>query len=120
MAEYDSSVVLAQRLINKKGREVKVIFNESSALDSSKPWEVAETQRQEFSVRAVVFPVESRYVDGSTVFMTDKQMLIAAADAAFPITPSAKVRDKGYDYQVIKVDTLEPGEQTILYTVVIR
>lgn len=120
MAEYDKAIALAKRLIDKKGRTVTVLRRETAANDPDEPWEVDEVQRLKFDAKAVVFPVESRYVDNDTVRVTDKQMYLAAADAEFPITPECKVRDKGYDLQVIRVDVLEPGDQAVLYTVIVR
>ena len=120
MAEYDKAIALAKRLIDKKGRTVTLMLSENAASDEGKPWEVNEVQRRSVDVKAVLVPIESKYVDGTTVMVTDKQMYLAAADVTFPITPQAKVRDKGYDNQVIKVETLEPGDQVVLYTVIIR
>jgi len=120
MSEYDSAIALAKRLIDKKGRTVTLMLSENAASDEEKPWEVDEVQRRRVDVKAVVVPIESKYVDGTTVLVTDKQMFIAAADTTFPITPQAKVRDKGYDLQIVSVDKLEPGDQTVLYTVIVR
>ena len=120
MPEYDKAIALAKRLIDKKGRIVTVFQRETAASDSDKPWDVDEVQRLTFDAKAVAFPVESKYVDGTNVLITDKQMFLAAVDASFAITPQCKVRDKGYDNQVIKVEALEPGDQAVLYTVVMR
>lgn len=120
MAEYDKAIALTKRLIDKKGRTVTVFQRETTPSDSDEPWDVDEVQRRTFNAKAVVFPVESKYVDGTNVLITDKQMYFAAADVSFPITPQCKVRDKGYDNQVIKVEVLEPGDQAVLYTVIVR
>lgn len=120
MAEYNKAIALAKRLIDKKGRIVTVFQRETAPSDSDEPWDVDEVQRRTFDAKAVVFPVETKYVDGTTVLVTDKQMFIAAADAQFAIAPQCKVRDKGYDSQVIRVEVLEPGDQAVLYTVILR
>lgn len=120
MAEYDSAIALAKRLIDRKGRVVNVRKSNATAPDPSKPWEVEENPEINFSARAVVVPIESRYVDGKTTLVTDKQMYLASADATFPVTVDCRVMDKGYENQVIRVDLLEPGEQAVLYTVIVR
>lgn len=120
MAEYDSAIALAKRLIDKKGRTVTVRKPNVAPTDTDKPWDVQENPPLTFDAKAVVVPMESRYVDGSTVLLTDKLMYVAAADATFPITTDCRVADRGYENQIIMVDTLEPGEQAVLYTVAVR
>jgi len=120
MSEYASSIALAQRLINKKGRVVTVSKATVAPADPAKPWDADQTAEETVDLRAVAFPVESKYVDGTTVVVTDKQMYVAAADTTFPITTQCKVTDKGYQRQVIMVDELEPGEDRVMYTLVVR
>lgn len=120
MAEYDSAVALAKRLIDKKGRLMSFQRVSTAAPDSDTPWEVDEVVTPKHSARAVVFPVEQKYVDGTTIRQTDQQMFVAAASLPEELTLSFRIQDRGLTYEVVKIEELRPGEQRILYTVFVR
>lgn len=120
MAEYDKAIALALRLINKKGRLITVMKKRMEPNDSDEPWDVSEVHRDKFDTKAVEVPIESKYVDGTTVVMTDRQFYIPAASATFSVTMDCKIRDKGYDLQIVAINELAPGEQRVLYTVLAR
>lgn len=120
MAEYDKAIALAKRLIEKKGRLMSFQRVSTDAPDPDTPWEVDVIATPKHSARAVVFPVEQKYVDGTTIRQTDQQMLVAAASLPEELTLSFRIQDGGLTYEVVKIEELKPGEQRILYTVFVR
>ncbi len=120
MAEYDNAIALAKRLIESKGRLMTFQRRTTTAVDENAPWDVEVEPTLKYRVRAVVFPVEQKYVDGTIVRVTDKQMYIAAASLDVELTLSFTVKDRGQNLEIIKIEPLEPGEQRVLYTVFVR
>ena len=120
MAEFDSAIALAKRLIERKGRLMTFQRRTTTASDQNAPWDVEEEPTPEHEAKAVVFPVEQKYVDGSTIRTTDKQMYVAAASLGVELTLSFTVKDRGQNLEIVGIEPLEPGEQRIMYTVFVR
>lgn len=121
MAEYDNFVSLAKRLIDKKGRTITIRRNTSATpRDASKPWLGNTISYTDYTVKGVITGVGQKYIDDNLVRSGDQNAIIPASGLA--IVPNLKdfVVDETFKFEIIKVDTLKPGEQVIMYSLILR
>lgn len=120
-AIYTRLRATALRLINKYGRLVTLsLAADGPTPDPAKPWEPGAPTLTPHTLKAVVFPVEEDYVDGTTILSTDEQAIVAAA--ALPAAPDPKsvLVDGSTAYKTVKVLPIEPGEVPVIYTLFLR
>lgn len=109
----------AKRLIEKHGRAVTVRYKASTA-NVDEPWKTDTQEDTDAATFAVFYPVERKFVDGSTVFTTDLQVYIAGdAVIAAPAAGDVLIDDTA-KYRVVKVEHLRPGLDDRLFTVIAR
>ncbi len=87
MAEYDSSIALALRLIQKKGGDITVRRFDAPVANSAMPWKptAGDPLSTDQVVRGVVLPlpVDRKYADGSQVRAGSQICLVAPAGVTF-------------------------------------
>lgn len=130
MAEYDSAIAFAVRLIKKKGEQS--IFRrrtDATPPDPAKPWEPGVSGESDTTVSAVWLDEESVRRFGSTLIpgtiVKERQQLVLIAGASLgTIIPNAStdtlVRASGEKWSLQKVNTLSPNGQVILHTLVVE
>lgn len=120
MSEYSSAIALAARLIAKKGRTVKLIPETTTTADPTKPWRVSVADEAGIEVKAVQVALEDKYVDGTTVLQTDSEFLVAAQNLPDLTAANYKFEDRGYDNRIVKTDVIEPGDDKVMYVLIVR
>lgn len=126
MSEYTSAIDLAARLIIKKGREaVFQHFVAGTIANPDKPWETTPKPPVEQTLKMVFLDYEQGVIDGTKIKMGDKQVLMFAKGVLNdPVAMADKIKELpkhgGATWAIIKVDTLKPGEETVMYTLQVR
>lgn len=126
MRRFDSSQLLAKRLIDLNGEDAVVTVFTSTTPDPDKPWLPGESAAQDVPVRAVFLNYNTQdsgrtYADGSDIQRDDKKVLIAALGlTADPNLQGTITRQDGTKLRVLKVKLLDPNGQKILFEVQAR
>ena len=123
MAEYDSAIALAIRLINKKGRTLTLRRFNNTPEDSSKPWRNSVTNFESIDdkdVKGVVVDYSLKDIDGKNIKQGDKSCVIAAEDQNLVIENYNQVVDKNIYWHIVYATIVEPGNQRIVYKLQLR
>lgn len=68
---------------------------------------------------AVVFPIDQKLVDGTTVLSTDEQAYLSAVGLTAP-NPPHMLTWQGTDYTIVKMKNLAPAGVSVLVELVVR
>jgi hypothetical protein len=122
--DYARSAATAKRLIERDGRTVNIYRKQTTPADASKPWRgpAAPADILVASVKGVVYPFESKDVDGTIIRLTDSRIMIAH-DSLVGVTDFEVldwVEDSGVYYKIEHVAVIGPGDTRIAYDIKIR
>lgn len=126
MAVHDKFANLAERLINKHGRDVTLRKLSRVLEDADKPWrgtDVDPAVGYEFEhvVRAVFTDYNEDEIDGDEVRRGDKRLLVAAKSVpGVDLLKADSLLDEGSVYGIIRGNLLRPGTTEILYDFQVR
>lgn len=124
MAEYDSAIALAKRLIAKKGQQVTLRGFTAGALpDANQPWRAGQNAAVNSTVVAVFLDYEQKYIDGEVIQMGDQQVFMPATDTSdVAVTPELEgLIIRGSETWKIKaIRPLRPGSQLVMYELQVR
>lgn len=120
MSQYASAIALAQRLIEKKGRDIELRLESKFTPDPDKPWEVENARSEKQIVKAVEVDIERKFVDGTNILISDKQLIVAAASVDGKITTDHLLIDQGYNFRIVKLMPLQPGSECVMFTLIVR
>lgn len=124
-----AAIDTAHRLIAKKGRDVLLRRNVGTdPVENGKPWLGVQREDDDFPTRAVFLGTAESdallALGAGRVMAAVKQGATSALVAAkgLPWEPDEKTRivDGERVWSVLVVDTLRPGDETILYTFALR
>lgn len=125
MGRFDSSQLLAKRLIDLNGEAVTIkLFTTQPVPD--KPWLPEQPTEQSVSASAVFLNYNTQdsgktYSDGTEIHRDDKKVLIAALGlTGEPNLQGTITRADGTVYKLVKIKLLDPNGQKILYEVQAR
>jgi len=68
---------------------------------------------------AVVFPIDQKLVDGTTVLATDEQAYLSTVGLTIP-EPTQKLAWAGKTYTIMRVENLAPAGTSVLVTMIVR
>ena len=126
MGRFDSQQLLAKRLIDLNGEDVVLTVFGGTIPDPDKPWLPGTSTSQNVSARAVWLNYNTQeagqtYADGSDIQRDDKKVLVAAVGlTADPELLTKITRQDGTEFSIIKVKTLDPNGQKILFEIQAR
>lgn len=124
MAEYDSSVALAIRLITKKGALVTLRgFSAAPPADPSKPWKPGDKTPVDQTVRGVFLGYERKDIDGTRIKEGDQRVLVPSVDttgAAIAPTSDHVILRGSESWQVVSVKETKPADQIVYYALQVR
>ena len=114
MTLYDNFIILAERLIREKGREITLINRQIGGYDpiTNTINDGSDTTR---TVRAVFTEYGAKEIDGQIIQRGDKRCLIAGE-----VNASEVVRDGDNDYTIVNIEQVMPGEELIISKVQVR
>ena len=114
----------ALRLIRKFGDDRTVVLKvpDAAPADPTKPWEVdPNTTTTDFSVPAVVVPIERSLIDGNSIQQGDETMLIAGLSLGTTIPGTeSKILDEGQEKLIVAVTRIRPGKIDFLWKIQVR
>lgn len=113
----------ALRLIARNGEAASLqVRVDGAPADSAKPWEPAAPTTTSQTVNAVFLELANRRIDGTLVLRGDMEVLLAWSGlTVFPDANASQiVRVDGTIWEVIKVEPLQPNEEVILYSLIVR
>lgn len=126
MGRFDSSQLLAQRLIDLNGETATLTVFTTVTPDPDKPWLPGDSAEQDVPVRAVFLNYNDQeagktYADGTEIHQDDKKVLIAALGLTIdPNLQGTITRQDGTVLRIVKVKLLDPNGQKILFEVQAR
>jgi len=119
-SEYESFFSLAERLIRRKGRDIEIVCASKDVPNPDRPWEIEDGREEKVTVRAVEVNLETKFVDGTQVRQTDKQLLVAAKNFPEEIKPQHFIIDRGYTFRIVKPMKVQPGPDNVLHILIVR
>ena len=111
MTIYSRLSATSERLIAAYGKDVELV----TETNSGTAYNPTQTESS-VTVKAVVSDVNLNASNNDSVQIGDKQFLIYYTGA---ITPDMIIRDDA-DYQIIVINTIQPANNIILYSVIGR
>lgn len=124
MARFDNAIALAERLIKKNGEQSTLRRKvDGTPPDPTKPWKPGTPGFLDFPVSAVWLDFDARRIDGQLIKEGDQEVLIPASELGTALPDASTdhlVRVSGQEWEVIRVETLQPNEQLILHTLQVR
>jgi hypothetical protein len=118
---YETNIALAQRLIEKKGRQVTFEKLSGTVADATRPWKGAGTPTTEKTVkRKAVFLIHEGRRDLG-YFGIDEELLkrveqiVLVAPGTVDLTDFNSITDGSQRYVVDWQRVLRPGDPTILF-----
>lgn len=107
--------------LDKKGRAVRVIQKSRTLVDGERPWKGTTGAGVDFSTICVFIDYESKEIDGDKIKAGDKKLLANAVDNGdIPFEDYDEIIDGGVTWRIKRVETLQPGDEILMYTVQIR
>lgn len=125
MGRFDSSQLLAKRLIDLNGESVTIKLFTTQPVPG-KPWLPGQSVEQDVPAKAVFLNYNTQdsgktYSDGTEIHRDDKKVLIAAQGLTADLNlQSTLTRQDGTVFNVLKIKLLDPNGQKILYEVQAR
>lgn len=122
---YEKQRLLAERLINKKGRKnIKVVRpGVAAATDPSMPWKLDGTASDTIvgsGLTGTVFSAERNRLGEALVPGTTARIILAASDLTKVPEAGDRVEVGKTKYVVVVVRTLQPGDDPITHTLHVR
>lgn len=111
MAEYDSAIATATRLIAKKGRAISFTPPSNVDVDALKPW-LGKEDGAGIPARGA-FTKDERTEDDGAQKRTGE--VFVAADAAYDVTTEYEVVDGAVVWDITKVELIAPGAQQVVW-----
>lgn len=120
--EYSSARLLAQKLINKKGRFIEVSYPAETVPNPDKPWEKTKGKPRLVRLKAVFEKSDRKALDGTTLEQTEQKVMIAALDLEPDVITKNKntIIDGGKTSVIADMEELKPGEEHVMFTLYIR
>lgn len=121
MGRFDSSAALAQRLIDLNGETAQLTVFASQAQSPDTPWKSAPSAETTFPVRAVFLNYNTQdagrtYAPGSEIHRDDKKVLVAGKGLTLDPNLQGNIqRADGTVFRIVKVRTLDPAGEKILF-----
>jgi len=126
MAEYDSAVALALRLIKKKGRADGRITRFEGEADPDRPWAPGDPENVVMAEDLPVVVLDAKLMlagftsKGPTILASlapeaTAIAFVAAASMASPPLTGDVLETRSERYAVLEVEDLAPGSQSIVY-----
>lgn len=124
MAEYDSAIALAKRLIAKKGQDVTLRgFTAGATPDPTKPWKPGTNTPVNQTVKAVFLDYEQKYIDGAMIQTGDQKVYMPSSDTSeVAITPEEEglVIRGAETWKIVRIKPLNPNGQSIMFELQVR
>lgn len=122
--DYVRSAATAKRLIERDGRTVNIYRKQTTPADVTKPWRgpASPTDILVATVKAVVYPFETKDVDGTIIRRGDSRIMVAH-DSLVGVTDLEDldwVADGALYYKIENVHVIAPGDVRIAYEIKIR
>lgn len=117
MPDYSALQDTAARLVTAYGRSVTLRRVARTA--GATPWDPTESAT-DYSITAVEESFRAEQRDGSVVEANDQKFLVAADGLAIEPEPDDEIVDGSVVWKIISVETVAPGDATILHKVHVR
>lgn len=115
---YETSVNLAKRLIETKGRMVSIVYRSQGIYNPTND-DIAGASSETVDVYGVFLDYDERNIDGTLIRQGDKKMLLAAKNIQRPIINDI-INDGEIEYSIVNIKELAPGDETIIYQLQLR
>lgn len=115
---YKSFQDLASRLIGDKGREVTIVYK-TDGIYNPNTNTITRNYEDSVQVKAFFKTIKSNEVQDDMAETQEKSVLISALAIDVPKINDVLI-DGDQEYTIIDVQTLQPGNETIVYEVKIR
>lgn len=130
MVNYANFRTLAERLIEKNGRDISLVRrDQGNPTDAAKPWrDSTEAATITVIAKGVIIEFETEDIDNSLVRRGDKRVLLAdksvidegGSATNLIIEDYDHILDAGVRWKIIEANVIEPGDTRIMYDIQIR
>lgn len=111
---HENFITLAQKLINKNGRDVTLRTTTTTGGNDFDPTS-GTTTIVDSVITCVFTKYSAKEIDGTNIQANDKKLL-----SYNEILETQKIVDDGIEYEIKNVDTIEPGTTKIIYIAQLR
>lgn len=118
--DYADEISLSKELIDEFGRTVSIKRKSSTLIDAAKPWLGTEETYTSYSCSAVVYPIDERHVNNTSVLSGDMLAYVAASGLAIEPGIYDLFVDGSDTYNVVSASVVRTGSPNILYTLTLR
>jgi hypothetical protein len=122
MTVYTEIIAEAKALIDEFGRSMILRQNTNvTAEDVSQPWDGVGITNLDTTVKGVFLSNHQRYIN-NTVVRAGDQLLYLSASSLGDIVPSQQdlIVDGSDIWKIINITPIKPGDENIMYTLLIR
>lgn len=121
MAEYDSAIAMALRLITKKGQTATLRnFTAVAPADANKPWKPGVSTPVNQTPKMVFLDYEQKFIDGAVIKMGDQRVFIPASGLTAAPTVEGLILRGSEVWKIKAVKPLNPAGDPIMYEVQAR
>ncbi|PSL23473.1 hypothetical protein [Dyadobacter jiangsuensis] len=119
MSFYGEMAELAKEQIEEFGRSVILRRNNQGDYDPATD-SFSGGSSADVSVIALFTKFEQNEIDGTIILRDDKKVLIAASSLASPPQHNDILVDGDYEYKVLPLDIIRPGDTPLIYKLQVR
>jgi len=123
VGRFSNQQATALRLIARNGEQASLqVRVDGAPADAAKPWEPAVPTVTSQTVDAVFLELAEKRIDNTLVQRGDMEVLVAWSGlTVFPDANASQiVRVDGSIWEIVKVEPLQPNEDIILYSLIVR
>ena len=118
MADYSGEIAFTTELIADFGADVTIRRNASNTPNNpAKPWDGNTIDNVDYIQKGVIFGIKNRYAGNDLLRDGDGYCLIASSTIDITPTPKDLFINLGRIFEIIKVVSIEPANQQILFKV---
>lgn len=120
MSDHQNLVDMAKRLIDKHGRDITIRRHTGAFTDALQPSLGKAAGFTDYVRKGVISTDIGKLLSNTRVREGDKVVWIAQKGLSIEIELSDQIIDGSVNYKIVEVEQIKPGEQSIIFKVVIR
>lgn len=118
--DYSGIAAVALKQIADKGRDVTVLYAGNDQVYNPATDTFTAGTDIDVVAKALFTQFSKQDIDGELIKKTDKRVLIAGTALEDAPENNSKIVDGSVEYQVIKTETIQPGDTVVLYMIQVR
>lgn len=117
---YEEMADVAQELLEEfstfdESRPAELVLESRHAVDPDRPHDITTGQEQAVPIVGVAIPVQTKFVDGTSILSTMTQVVVPARDLGFEPTTKNILRYDGRDHKPVRMKRVPASGTPIVY-----